>query len=66
MGKEIRYALSCSTKKDMIKGAGTGTPTSGSTGTGRDHENGPAYLSVNTFGSTYTAASPYSSKDPIS
>ncbi|XP_076034612.1 glutamate receptor ionotropic, kainate 2-like isoform X3 [Oratosquilla oratoria] len=55
MGKEIRFALACSDSNKPVRKKSL------------DHENGPSYLSMNTYGSTFTASQySFASKDPLS
>lgn len=55
MSKELRFALSCDASSKPVRKK---LP---------EHENGPAYLSMNTFGSTFTTSQySFSSKDPVS
>lgn len=56
MSKELKFALSCDASSKPVRKKP------------QDQENnGPSYLSVNTYGSTYTTSQySFSSKDPLS
>ncbi|XP_042864660.1 glutamate receptor ionotropic, kainate 2-like isoform X5 [Penaeus japonicus] len=56
MSKELKFALSCDASSKPVRKK-----------TQEQENNGPSYLSMNTYGSTYTTSQySFSSKDPIS
>ncbi|XP_045593286.1 glutamate receptor ionotropic, kainate 2 isoform X4 [Procambarus clarkii] len=55
MSKELKFALSCDASSKPVRKKPP------------EQENGPSYLSMNTYGSTYTTSQySFSSKDPVS